>query len=102
MSEENIQKMKELDRDNLEKLTISLWDDLMERENEDFEHLFQLKQKKEEKYIKHLENENERLTKAVSGMYQDIKMKTLRFFIDAKPTNEQRDIYANLFKNYLR
>ena len=35
-------------------------------------------------------------------MYQDIKLKTLRFFIDAKPTDEQRDIFANLFKNYLK
>ena len=100
MSEENIQKMKELDRDNLEKLTISLWDDLMEKDG--FDELFSLRKEKNSKYISHLESENERLTKAVSGMYQDIKMKTLRFFIDAKPTNEQRDIFANLFKNYLK
>lgn len=104
MSEENIQKMKKLNRDNLEKFAISLWDDLIERENENLNDLFDFEKKKEKtnKYINHLESENERLTKAVSGMYQDIKMKTLRFFIDAKPTDEQRDIFANLFKNYLK
>lgn len=90
MSNENIKKMKEMSRDDLECLIISLWDERNERDD------------KKDRFIKHLESENERLTKAVSGMYQDIKLKTLRFFIDAKPTDEQRDIFANLFKNYLK
>lgn len=104
MSEEFIQRMKKFNRDDLEKFAISLWDDLIERENENLNDLFDFEKKKEKtnKYINNLESENERLTKAVSGMYQDIKMKTLRFFIDAKHTNEQRDIFANLFKNYLK
>ena len=104
MSEEFIQKIKKFNRYDLEKFAISLWDDLTERENENLNDLFELEKKKEKtnKYINHLESENERLTKAVSGIYQDIKMKTLRFFIDAKPTDEQRDIFANLFKNYLK
>lgn len=104
MSEENIKKMKEMSRDDLENLIISLWDDLYEKDN-DLNKLIQIKEKKDgkkDRFIKHLESENERLTKAVSGMYQDIKLKTLRFFIDAKPTDEQRDIFANLFKNYLK
>ena len=104
MSEEFIQKIKKFNRHDLEKFAISLWDDLTERENENLNDLFDFEKKKEKtnKYINHLESENERLTKAVSGIYQDIKMKTLRFFIDAKPTDEQRDIFANLFKNYLK
>lgn len=104
MSEEFIEKIKKFNRYDLEKFAISLWDDLTERENENLNDLFNFEKKKEKtnKYINHLESENERLTKAVSGMYQDIKMKTLRFFIDAKPTDEQRDIFANLFKNYLK
>lgn len=86
MSNENIKKMKEMSRDDLECLITSLWDDL----------------NKKDRFIKHIESENERLTKAVSEMYLDIKLKTLRFFIDAKPTDEQRDIFANLFENYLK
>ena len=97
MSEKDIQLVKELDREELEKLTISLWDDMHQSfTNEVFN------QKKPNKYTKYLELENERLTKAVSGIYQDIKMKSLRFFIDAKPTDEQRDIFANLFRKYLK
>ena len=104
MSEEFIQKIKKFNRYDLEKFAISLWDDLTERENENLNDLFDFEKKKEKtnKYINHLESENERLTKAVSGIYQDIKMKTLRFFIHAKTTDEQRDVFANLFKNDLR
>ena len=104
MSEEFIQKIKKFNRCDLEKFAISLWDDLTERENENLNDLFDFEKKKEKanKYINHLESEDDRLTRAVGGMYQDIKMKTLRFFIDAKPTDEQRDIFANLFKNYLK
>lgn len=96
MSEKDIQLVKELDREKLEELTISLWDDMHQSFiNEVFN-------QKPNKYTKYLESENERLTKAVSGIYQDIKMKSLRFFIDAKPTDEQRDIFANLFRKYLK
>jgi hypothetical protein len=98
MSEENIQKMKKLNREELEELTTWLWNELNKKE---FEEMF-VQKESNNRYIKHLESENERLTKAVSGIYQDIKLKMLKFFINAKPTYEQRDIITSLFKNYLK
>lgn len=93
MNEKNIEQMRKMSREELEKLTISLWDDL-------YEGLFEPKGK-QERYIKHLESENERLNKAVHNIYQEIKMKSLRFMVDAKPNEATRDIFIECFKKYL-
>lgn len=88
MSDKNKEEMRKLTKDELENLVISLWDDLN-------------LQKSNNRYIKHLEYENERLNKAVHGIYQDLKMKSLKFMIDAKPNNDTRDIFINCFKKYI-
>jgi hypothetical protein len=88
MSDKNIEEMKKLSREKLESLVISLWDDLVELRNKD-------------RYSKHLESENERLNKAVHGIYQDLKMKSLRFMVDAKPNESTRDIFIDCFKKYI-
>lgn len=100
MNAHNFELMQKMDRATLERLCINLWDEMYCGGDENVDLPFPIE--KSSNYIKHLESENERLTKAVSGMYQDIKLKSLRFFIDARPTDEQRDIFANLFKNYLK
>ena len=100
MKKENIEELKKLSKEELEKLAILLWDDLNQYRSRELDELFECPRIKEN-YIKHLECENERLSKAVHGIYQDIKMKSLKFMVDAKPNDATRDIFFNCFKKYI-
>lgn len=103
MDNNNIKRMKRMDRPTLERLAIALWDELFWT-CEEPSLTFSLAQKDDldEKYVKHLESENERLKRAVHEIYQDIKLKSLKYVKNAKPSSEQNDIFFNIFDNYLK
>ena len=99
MDEKNIKRMERMDRPTLERLAIALWDELYSNCEEPS---LTFSSPQNEKYVKHLESENERLKKAVHEMYQDIKLKSLKYIKNAKPSSEQNDIFFNIFDNYLK
>jgi len=64
----------------------------------------ELKKAKEDRqqYVSHLESEVSRLKKAVHEMYNDIKLKGMKFITNAKPEKDVMDIFLNVFENYLK
>lgn len=103
MGETNIKRLKEMTREELISLAIELWDENQMYRDKEIDSMFELKTiVKNSEYKAHLEKENERLNTAIHNIYQDIKMKCLKFILNAKLERGEIDILNNLFKNYLK
>lgn len=97
------ESVRKAEREDLERETLALRNAVLELGNSiQYEDALQSENDELYEKIQTLEDDNERLRKAVTGMYDTFKKYSLKFIVESDLSTDDLNLFKQIFKSYLK